>query len=186
MDAYSLSAFVLGITFTVAAVAKALSPNDLTKELRHTISLSRIASRRGAYALIGTELVIGALVMLGIGDGAPASAAFVLLSVFSYHLLHSLVVIQSRAGCSCFGPALKGTSAILAIARNVLLGVLAFIVATRPIGVLSAGAAATQASEDVHVATSMPWLLMASSVACGIVLIRWIILETRFHVGDVA
>lgn len=91
MDAYSPSAIVLGLTFTVAAVAKALAPDDLTKELRHTTGLSRIASRRGAYALIGTELVIGASVMLGIGDGVPAAAAFVLLSVFSYHLRKSVV-----------------------------------------------------------------------------------------------
>jgi methylamine utilization protein MauE len=92
-----LAAVVLGTVFVVAAVAKIVAGATWVAQARELGAPTPVAT-----ALPGVELVVGALLIVGIGGPAPAVAAAVLLVVFTVAIARQLVDGR-HPPCACFG-----------------------------------------------------------------------------------
>lgn len=92
-----LAAIVLGSVFVVAAVSKMVAGTTWVTQARELGAPTPVAT-----ALPGVELVIGALLIVGIGGPLPAVAAAVLLVAFSVAIARQLVDGR-HPPCACFG-----------------------------------------------------------------------------------
>jgi uncharacterized membrane protein YphA (DoxX/SURF4 family) len=92
-----LAAIVLGAVFVVAAVSKMVAGNAWVTQARELGASTPVAT-----ALPGVELVVGALLIVGIGGPVPAVVALVLLVGFSVAIARQLVDGR-HPPCACFG-----------------------------------------------------------------------------------
>ncbi len=92
-----LAAIVLGSVFVVAAVSKIVAGPTWVTQARELGAPTPVAT-----ALPGVELVVGALLIVGIGGPLPAIAAALLLVVFSVAIARQLVDGR-HPPCACFG-----------------------------------------------------------------------------------
>jgi len=92
-----LAAVVLGAVFVVAAVAKIAAGATWVAQARELGAPTSVAT-----ALPGVELVVGAMLIVGMGGPAPAIAAAALLVVFSVAIARQLVDGR-HPPCACFG-----------------------------------------------------------------------------------
>lgn len=92
-----MAAILLGAVFVVAAVAKIVAGSTWVRQARELGAPTPVA-----VALPGAELVIGALLIVGIGGPAPAVAAAALLVVFTVAIARQLVDGR-HPPCACFG-----------------------------------------------------------------------------------
>jgi uncharacterized membrane protein YphA (DoxX/SURF4 family) len=92
-----LAAIVLGAVFVVAAVSKMVAGTAWVAQARELGAPSSVAT-----ALPGVELVLGALLVVGIAQPAPAVGAAALLVLFSVAIGRQLVDGR-HPPCACFG-----------------------------------------------------------------------------------
>jgi hypothetical protein len=92
-----LAAIVLGAVFVVAAVSKMVAGTAWVTQARELGASTPVAT-----ALPGVELVVGALMIVGIGGPVPAVVALVLLVGFSVAIARQLVDGR-HPPCACFG-----------------------------------------------------------------------------------
>lgn len=92
-----LAAVLLGAVFVVAAVAKIAAGSTWVAQARELGAPTPVAT-----ALPGVELVVGAMLIVGIGGPAPAIAAAALLLAFSVAIARQLVDGR-HPPCACFG-----------------------------------------------------------------------------------
>ena len=92
-----LAAVLLGAVFVVAAMAKIVAGATWVTQARDLGAPTPVA-----VVLPGVELVVGALLIVGIGGPAPAVAATALLVVFTVAIARQLVDGR-HPPCACFG-----------------------------------------------------------------------------------
>lgn len=92
-----IAALVLGAVFVVAAVSKMVAGTAWVSQARELGAPMAVAT-----ALPGVELVIGALLIVGIGGVLPALAAAAILVLFSVAIARQLIDGR-HPPCACFG-----------------------------------------------------------------------------------
>jgi uncharacterized membrane protein YphA (DoxX/SURF4 family) len=123
-----LARVVLIVVFGFAALAKARDPEG-TRTGTHELGISGLPGRVVATVLAPVEVTIA--VLLAWKPRLGAIGAIMLLAMFTVAL--SIAVVQGKSPqCHCFGQRSKKPAGPDTLVRNIVLLVLAIVVATRP------------------------------------------------------
>ena len=110
-------AFVLGLVFIIAALAKSLLPPGQATMFGELL----YAHPWFARSLIGIEIIIGAWLISGWRRSVVVLAALLLLMVFSGVIIHDMVQHYPQP-CGCFGAAWKQAHEPAVIEHGLALG----------------------------------------------------------------
>lgn len=134
--AIAIARIGLGVLFAVAAVGKLQDPAQLAEDIANYRVVPAALVGPLTVTLPGVELVVGALLMLGVYTRAAACLAAAMLAAFTLGLVQSLARGVDLA-CGCFGGAPEPAT-IRTVVRDLALFGVAVAVATLDRGALSA------------------------------------------------
>lgn len=126
----------LGGIFLFGAVGKWLDPAGSQAAVAQRTWIPAPLAQIGGRVLPFVEAAVGALLMLGLGLGLVAWLALLMLVGFTITVLADLAGGQAMP-CHCFGSFSRENVSPWSVARNVLLGALAALVAWHPLPYLA-------------------------------------------------
>jgi Methylamine utilisation protein MauE len=157
----------LGGVSLLAGAEKARAPREFFDGVRrYRLVPAPLASAVGA-ALIGYELVLGALLVANLVPVLAAAGAIVLFSVFAVALAVSLAR-SNRAPCHCFGASEIETISPVALIRALALAGLAALLL-----VLATGSPGSLTGADVVAGLTMAAALVAVTRLSGLLPLAW-------------
>lgn len=126
----------IGAIFIVAGVSKAGNAALFAAQIAGFRLLPEVLIAPLAVMLPYWEILLGALVIVGLFTRAAAWIAVLLLALFDLAIA-SAVVRGMSVSCGCFGPNDATVTTWAEVARDAVFVVLALIVALRPPGALA-------------------------------------------------
>lgn len=118
---------LLAVVFLYAAWSKVQHPHEFAISIRAYKVIPVSLSNLFALAMSWSELVAGALLLLGFYTRKAAAAVFVLLVTFTIAIA-TVIVRGQVVDCGCFGPEGSSSTGPLLLVRNLALLVAAFLV----------------------------------------------------------
>lgn len=128
---------ILGVVFVYASLDKILEPQHFAISVRAYQIIPLSLSNLFAVAVPWSEMIAGAMLILGVFTRRAAAAVFILLAMFVIAMA-TVLVRGMVIDCGCFGEE-KGSSTVgpFLIGRNLFLMAAAFIVMRYNDGFLS-------------------------------------------------
>jgi uncharacterized membrane protein YphA (DoxX/SURF4 family) len=126
----------LGLVFLVAGALKIGHADVFASEIAGFELLPQLAIAPLALLLPFLEVLLGGYLIVGLFTRASASAAALVLAVFTAAVA-SAVVRGLHANCGCFGPADQTTTSWPEVARDLSLVLVALFIAWRAPGAVA-------------------------------------------------